>query len=248
MAKAKKKPEPKKERTPDVLMIDNRFMTPEAAQRLLDARRASPDKRGEINKAFDEEMTAKALTLPEVRAARVIQRFEGSSLDVNQEVDELRRMTSKVNKGDMSTPEAMLVSQAHTLDALFSSMAMRAHSNMKEGYLEASDRYLRLALKAQAQATRTIEALAALKNPPIVYARNANVVNGPQQVNQTVTGGNLATSTHTHTGNFKSEPNELAAGGGYELLENARTSSHEGATNPAMEALGTLDRAAHIGR
>ena len=42
---------------------------------------------------------------------------------------------------------------------------------------------MRLALKAQAQCRATIETLAALKNPPIVIARQANISNGPQQVN-----------------------------------------------------------------
>ena len=50
-------------------------------------------------------------------------------------------------------------------------------------YLEAMDRYLRLALKAQAQCRATIETLAAMKNPPVVFARQANISNGPQQVN-----------------------------------------------------------------
>jgi hypothetical protein len=44
------------------------------------------------------------------------------------------------------------------------------------------DRYLRLALKAQSQCRATCETLAVLKNPP-VFTRQANVVNGPQQVN-----------------------------------------------------------------
>ena len=42
---------------------------------------------------------------------------------------------------------------------------------------------MRLALKAQAQCRATIETLAAMKNPPVVIARQANISNGPQQVN-----------------------------------------------------------------
>jgi len=49
--------------------------------------------------------------------------------------------------------------------------------------LEAADKYLRLALKAQGQCRATLETLAAIKNPPVVFARQANIAHGPQQVN-----------------------------------------------------------------
>ena len=44
--------------------------------------------------------------------------------------------------------------------------------------------FTRLAFKAQAQCRATIETLALLKNPsPAVFARQANIAHGPQQVN-----------------------------------------------------------------
>jgi hypothetical protein len=42
---------------------------------------------------------------------------------------------------------------------------------------------MRVALKAQAQCRATLETLAAIKNPPLVYAKQANVTTGPQQIN-----------------------------------------------------------------
>jgi hypothetical protein len=42
---------------------------------------------------------------------------------------------------------------------------------------------LRLALKAQSQCVRTLEVLGAIKNPPVVFAKQANIAHGPQQVN-----------------------------------------------------------------
>jgi hypothetical protein len=44
------------------------------------------------------------------------------------------------------------------------------------------DRFTRLALKAQGQCRATIETLALMKNPPTVFARQANIAHGPQQV------------------------------------------------------------------
>lgn len=39
------------------------------------------------------------------------------------------------------------------------------------------------ALRAQAQSRATLETLAAIKNPPAVFAGQANIAHGPQQVN-----------------------------------------------------------------
>jgi hypothetical protein len=76
----------------------------------------------------------------------------------------------------------MLVSQAHALNAIFTELARRSALNMGE-YIDASEKYMRLALKAQAQCRATIETLAAIKNPPVVIARQANISAGHQQVN-----------------------------------------------------------------
>ncbi|MBT2323137.1 hypothetical protein J7E62_12355 [Variovorax paradoxus] len=65
------------------------------------------------------------------------------------------------------------------MNALYTELARRASLNMGE-YLAAT--YLRLAMKAQSQCRSTIEALAEMKNPPVVFARQANISNGPQQV------------------------------------------------------------------
>jgi hypothetical protein len=76
----------------------------------------------------------------------------------------------------------LLMTQAHSLDSIFNELARRAALNMGE-YLNATEHYLRLALKAQSQCRATLETLAAIKNPPMIYAKQANIANGPQQVN-----------------------------------------------------------------
>lgn len=232
MAK-KTKPKPTtRVRDPGELLIDQRFVTADLAQRMLDARHGDPDKLDEFNEAMRREVMAYAVTMPELRSARVIQRYEGSSLDINAEVDELRSLVGKVNKGDMTTPEAMLVAQAHTLDALFSNLAIRAHGNMTAGYLDASDRYMRLALKAQAQAAKTVQILAEIKNPrPVAFVKQANIAHN-QQIN------------NGHAQGIENPPSKLSEGL-HELLENAGASSIEGGINPTLEALGAVDRAAH---
>lgn len=95
----------------------------------------------------------------------MIQYYEGDALDVNALIDELRDQASLLKAGEMLRPEAMLLAQAHTLDALFSNLARKSHTNSQAGYTEAACNYLKLALRAQVQTVRTIEALVELKTP-----------------------------------------------------------------------------------
>ena len=59
-------------------------------------------------------------------------------------------------------------------------LARRATTMQELKHWEA---YLRMALKAQNQCRMTLETLATIKNPPAVFARQANIAHGPQQVN-----------------------------------------------------------------
>jgi hypothetical protein len=60
--------------------------------------------------------------------------------------------------------ESMLAAQTIAMNAVFSDMALRAARHIEE-YLPATETYLGLALKAQAQCRATVEALAEIKNP-----------------------------------------------------------------------------------
>ena len=76
--------------------------------------------------------------------------------------------------GDLTLASHILASQAVTLDAIFTEMARRSGINMGE-YLEASERYMRLALKAQANSRATLEALARLHQPREQTVRHVHV-------------------------------------------------------------------------
>ena len=97
-------------------------------------------------------------------------------------MDALKGTVKAVSGGDLTSAETMLASQAAALNAIFGEMARRASLNMGE-HLSATETYMRLALKAQGQCRATLETLAAIKNPPVVFARQANISHGPQQVN-----------------------------------------------------------------
>jgi hypothetical protein len=151
-------------------------------------------------------------------------------------VGEIGLRILEVTKGDMREPERMLMGQAMALQSIFANLANRAALNMGE-HLDATERYMRLALKAQAQCRATLETLAILKNPPLVIARQANVTTGPQQINN----GMAAPSRAREVEN---RPNELLEANDGERMDSGATGAASGA-DPAMAALGTLDRAAN---
>jgi hypothetical protein len=84
--------------------------------------------------------------------------------------------------------------------------------------------FLRLALKAQSQCRATLETLAAIKNPPVVFAKQANISSGHQQVN------NVVPATHAEE---NKKPNELLE------VNNGRTILDTGTT----QATSTEDKA-----
>jgi len=136
---------------------------------------------GEDTKA----VLARNVLRPSVRAAVTAQSFSKTfgELDLNSLIEELAAQVASTANGDLRREEAMLVAQAHSLEAIFHELARRAALNMGD-YINATEIYMRLALKAQSQCRATIETLALMKNPqPVTFVRQANVAHGPQQVN-----------------------------------------------------------------
>ena len=128
---------------------------------------------------------ARHIAAPELAAARAINATEGMSgmgelLDMPELIACLRENAATVNGGDLSHAEAMLMGQATALQCVFARLTERG---MRAEYMVHFEAYMRMALRAQAQCRATLQTLAEIKNPPIVYARQANIANGPQQVN-----------------------------------------------------------------
>lgn len=155
-------------------------------------------------------------------------------LDVSECLTALRAVTQRINGGDLSDAESLLAAQSIVLNTVFLELSRRAALNIGE-HLDVSDRYLRLALKAQSQCRATIETLALMKNPPAVFARQANIANGPQQVNN---GPVLA----SRAGISESEPNKLLEAYGEGLAGGTAGTTSSG--NQTVAALGSVNRAA----
>ena len=87
-----------------------------------------------------------------------------SGQDVWRVITALDESAKRVNSNDMKDVEATLISQATALNVKFGELSRRAGANMGE-YLETSERYMRMALKAQNQCRMTLETLAKDKVP-----------------------------------------------------------------------------------
>jgi hypothetical protein len=143
-----------------------------------------------------------------------------------------------VRNNKLGSAEDMLTAQAAALNAMFLELARRSGANMGE-YIQAAETYMRLALRAQAQCRATLETLANIKNPPVVYARQANIAAGPQQVNNAACG--------SRTSELSIAPNELLETEHGKRLEPGTAGAAIG-SDPALEAVGAIDGAADCGR
>jgi hypothetical protein len=159
------------------------------------------DQNGKSNDFTFAEIGLSAPTLNAITSRHFTKSILGET-HLIETINVMKDKVSKVNAGDLSELEATLTSQSVALDTIFNDLAKRAIHSDTMSKLEV---YMRLSLKAQSQCARTIEVLAAMKNPPIVYARQANIAHGNQQVN------NLSnqTNTHAHAEKIINQPNEL---------------------------------------
>jgi len=182
-----------------------------------------------------DDAIARTLTRPTVQAALTIQKWDKDNQEVNALARELAGQVAAVNGGDLTRAEGMLMAQAHTLDALFNHLARRTHGQELLNHYET---FLRLALKAQSQCRATLEALSAIKNPPVVFAKQANIASGHQQVNNSVAQPGDS-SRARETENDRSKLLEAQHG---KRLDTGTASAAGGADSP-LETVAAVNRA-----
>ena len=182
--------------------------------------------------ASNTKVAAQVGTSPAEMSAVAALRFANivGEQDPNDLIAEIKKRIAAVNKNDMSGVEAMLISQAVALQSIFANLANRAALNAGE-HLRAFETYMKLALRAQSQSRATLETLSAIKNPPVVYAKQANLTTGPQQVNN-----------YSRTQENEIERTQVSEEA-HELLPDARAPSLEGGNDQTLETLGEVHRA-----
>jgi len=150
--------------------------------------------------------------------------------DLGSLVDTLAEATAKVNRGDMSGCEAMLYGQAQALQDIFVTLARRA---ARQTELTQWDAALRMALRAQNQCRLTLETLATVKNPQVLFATQANFAAGHQQVNN-----GIAPSVRMRKSEIK--PSKLLEANDGERMDTG-TASATGPANQELETVGAID-------
>ena len=164
-------------------------------------------------------------------------------LDITECARALKASVGAVKAGDLSAAEGMLMTQAVALNAIFGELARRAASNMGE-YPDAFERYMRLAFKSQAQCRATIETLATIKNPPVMFARQANINNGGQQQVNNGSVPNVSPPI-AHAGETASRQNELLEDRTHGSTQlDSRATAPSGQTNQGLEPVGAVNRTA----
>lgn len=171
-------------------------------------------------------------------ARKFVERITGET-EISELVAVMREKTAQVKAGDLSGLESTLTAQAVLLDGIFNEMARRASLNMRE-HLQATDLFLRLALKAQGQCRSTIEAIAEIKNPrQVAFVKQANIAHGPQQVNN----GPAPGTPLAHAGKIPNPSNEQLGVNNGERLD-TRAQGATSAVNQELVPVGKIDRAA----
>ena len=184
---------------------------------------------------------AKMITSAELAAYRVIGMMQPKNLadeiDTPTLLATLRDQAAAVQSGDLSHAEAMLINQSSSLQALFVRLSEKA---MEQTHMPNLEGFMRLALRAQSQCRATLETLAAIKNPPIVYAKQANFANGHQQVNNGIAASSQA-------GEKEIQPSKLLEAQHGNYLDAGTAGTASGADSQ-LATVGEIDRAEVAGR
>ena len=154
------------------------------------------------------------------------------AIDVAEIFSQLKAQAAAIQSGDLSLFDAMLVNQAVALQSLFADLATKASAGTKTP--ETRDMQLKLALRAQNQSRSTIQTLLESRNPRVFINHQANVSNGPQQVN------NQLAHVNAPIAQIELSPNLEQS---YGLCANDRTPIAAIAADTRHTAVETLDRA-----
>jgi hypothetical protein len=153
------------------------------------------------------------------------------------------RAIDEVPNGNFKALERKVAAQVIAMDALFATMSRRALVMADEGYTDAAETFMRLALKAQNQCRITLDTLAQVKNPQhTVFMKQANIANGPQQVNNGPTGDDRNADGKAQKKNNSSKNKLLTADEKGERLDTGTTGKTV-SNDKVMEPVGAIHRA-----
>lgn len=194
-------------------------------------------KAGQLDeKQKDAKISARVSLMPEVNATSVIHthlKNLGKPPNMFAISEVIGETIKKVQDGDLKQSEGMLMAQAFALESIFTSLACVANDQEN---VQVMQTILRLALKAQNQCRTTLETLANMKNPPVLYTKQANISGGHQMVNNGVvfSSSEMAISTNSPEKTFSS--NELLEQQHEQWLDTGTTSTASN-IDPQLETM-----------
>lgn len=153
--------------------------------------------------------------------------------------DELKRAVERTQGGGTEMADQLLTAQAASLNQIFVELARRASLNMASN-LDATDTYLRLALKAQSQCRSTLESLSEIRSPrQVAFVKQANIAAGHQQVNNGTERGGPPNGSREEK---EKTPIELLGEETNVTRLDTRATSKTSRGNPALETVGAVHR------
>lgn len=150
------------------------------------AKKLPPEVYGEDDAARKAEVVASMGLDTGIACGLILRSFSSlghfdAELTVTALSKELDFQCARLEVGDLGGIEKMLLGQALALQAVFSKLAQEAASQKVQKRYES---LMALALKAQGNSRATLQALIEMKQPrQAVFAKQANISSGPQQVN-----------------------------------------------------------------
>jgi hypothetical protein len=196
------------------------------------------------DRAKAAQQAAEVCLAPEyVAAAAVMAYTPGIQLQISETASVLRTHCTALAEQDMRHAEDMLLNQAHALQAMFYDLARTAKGQSNLTQIQA---LTTLALKAQSQCRATLQTLSDVKHPnQPTFIKQANIANGPQQVNNGCSTGVAAKPRTREEKPIRS--NELLEDSHETEIIGMDTGAARSASgnDPHLEAVGALNGAKH---
>lgn len=167
--------------------------------------------------------------------------FNADDLDILECRNEVVKRIRQVHDGNTVHVVGLLLTQALALSHIFAKLAIKAAKADERDSTHEMEILLRVALKAQSQSRATLEAVLAAGNPPVLFAQQANVAFGPQQVNN----GAIPNPGSAHGSDPYPERNELLETGDGTRVEPGTTgqaSRSDSTVVPLAAVNGTAKR------
>lgn len=191
------------------------------------------------DKPTREGLISEIALMPSTTAASTITRIGSMAvgeLDFITLSKELDHQIDALKNGDLSRPESLLLSQAHTLDALFNNLCAHSITNMGK-YLSTMETYMRLAFKAQNQCQATLRTLGEIKSPKsVAFVKQANIAQ-----NQQVNNGKPEVMDMPHAEKSKIQQNELLEDNYGQRVDN-RAKKETSRADTELETVGAINR------